>query len=608
MIRSNTFEVSVEISGKPEIEGIYPDEKTALGRAHDLLKLAKYTAVRVCRVSANDSHKLIFEQLYKGTEAGPTVASIDRAAVCNTASDVYSFDSRMTLLRLLRGYFDQQVIIPLELLHNTLALRTLEREALLFNQAGHRLAAVQAQELKVSPTERYGVLSRLFREVLDLSKQSDPLLPVVDGLASRGLTDLVARVTEGLPPEDRGRAITFGVARYLHEARDWPLKLEAACGLFAEDQSAAAAAWLDEILAEIIDGNDAVKAVLGYAPNLATALEALLAVVEGSWDNRLPGTRSLQKLSDIIDRQPTPRLREALLGRVAAALGGRAPLTKLDRAGNGEALRQLLPRLQEFGGFKGGVAMSVALTRRAKVDFSTGHEDLPFEATVGSLCGFLRSPARKIGYLLDLLSSDLGRKKAFYLTQQIAALFSDLHSVHDLAPDPDSSWSQSLVRQDFQRRLYQAGIPRQLADGLMQKLEQVQGTAGLAGAGTRSASPSGGAGEIGELVLTYQGKRQVIRAGDTPFTIGRGSDCCLVVDWITASRGHAVIEVEGCDFVLRDQSKNGTAVRGAGRKIAVLSKSAIVLSGQGAILIGIAGDDPDVPERAVIGFQRVVPP
>ena len=613
MIRSSTFEVCIEVSGKPEIEGIYPDEATALGRAQDLLKLAKYTAVRVFRVSASDSHTLVFEQFYKGGGSGSVIAGIEQAYVCTAASDVYSFESRQTLLRLLRHYFDQQLTTPLELLHDAMALRLLERDTLLFSQAGHRLAAIQAQQLQVRPADRHEALSRLFREILDLSRESERLLPYAGTLAARGLTALVAQVTAELPPEQQGRVVTFAVARLLREARDWPLKLEAACGLFAEEQSPAAAAWLDGVLAEVVDGNEAIKAVLCYAPNLATALEALLAVIDGSWDSRLPGTRSVQKLSDILDRQPLPRVRAALLGRIASALGGRTPLTRLDRAGNGVALKHLLPKLQQFGGFMGGVAMSEALTRRAKVDFSSGPEDLSFEGTVAALSGFLPGPARKIGYLLDLLSSDLGRRKAHFLTQEIAALFSELRGIRDFAPHVDSSWSQAMVREDFRRRLYQAGIPHRLADGLMRKLDQVKDGPPRAGRmpAATAARPRPTAepeGEMGGLVLTCRGVRHVVTAEETPFTIGRSPDCGLAVDCAMASRSHAVIEVEGGDFVLVDRSKNGTFVQGADRRTTALSKGSMVLPEQGTITIGVAGDSPEITENAVVGFQRVRTP
>ena len=66
-----------------------------------------------------------------------------------------------------------------------------------------------------------------------------------------------------------------------------------------------------------------------------------------------------------------------------------------------------------------------------------------------------------------------------------------------------------------------------------------------------------------------------------------------------------MVQVEGNDFILLDQSKNGTFVRGHDRKIIALAKNSTVLSGQGTITIGLIGDGPDAAESAVIGYQRV---
>lgn len=664
MIRASTYEVIIEIAGKPEIEGIYTEEKDALSRAEYLLKLAKYTGVKVNKVSGRGESKVIFDKLCSSGGGGSTVSEIVDAFVCTSLSDVYCFESRRTLLRLLRNYFDQQLMIPLELLHNYTSLRYLERDALLFNQGGHRLAAVQARKLKIRAEERHDFLLKLFRELLEVTKNPEHLKPYAETLSVKGLSCLIREVTEKEAPADHNRIISYAVVHHISEFRDWNRKLTAACALFEEDQSEDAAAWLDELLAEIIDGNEAVKAAIGYAPDLISALMSLRATVEGAWDDRLPGTDALQKLSDVMAHKELPRVKAALLNRIANALDGKTPLTKLDRAANAEAFKRLLTALQEFGGFMGGVPMTAAITRRAKIVLNRGNEDLSFENTVGILLAFLPSPAARIGYLLDLMSSEMGRKKAALLAGQIAELFNKIRTIYDFAPDVGDSMSQDAVREDFRRRLYGAGIPRRLADGLMRRLEQLSTSAAMlpelrsqaplqlqpprpvrvqaapasalrmvpppprspapspssppppprpapsrptsvAPAGTVETALAPASDSLGTLVLTHRGTRIVVTPDDTPFVIGRSSSCQLAVEWGTASRSHAEIKVVGDDFVLIDHSKNGTFLAGRDRPELVLANSSEVLTGQGTITIGRIGDDPQAVEHAVIQFQRV---
>jgi hypothetical protein len=627
MKRARSYEVNIEVGGKPEIDGIFEDEKIALERAEYLLKQAKYTAVRVYQVNARDDHKVIFEKFYTGTGAGSTISAVEEAFLCLSLSDVYSFDSRQTLLRLMRSYFDQQVILPLELLHSYMGLRYLERDQLLFNQAIHRLAALQARRARVSANERYDEIMKLVRQVVDYAKTNEAsFAPYAAALSDGGLPKLLEQIDDSQPVTERDRVFTYAVASLLKEARDWNLKLTLACHLFEPDLRDEALGWLDEILAEIIDGNEPVRAAIGYAPDLASALGALLATSEGTWDDRLPGTEALQKLSDIMAHSHLPRVRAALLTRVANALDGKGPLTKLGRTGDSDALKRLIGKLQEFGGFMGGPAMTAALTRRAKSVFGSGDDDLSFENTVSVLSAFLPNPAGKIGYLLDLLASDLGRKKAALLTQEIAGLFGSLRSINDFAPGGDVSWSQDEAREDFRRRLQAAGIPRRLADGLLTKLTgiatdspspppvpppgaavppspparpPVQSITEASGAAARSPGP-------GKLVLSYRGARHVLGPEQTPFVIGRGSTCNLTVDWGTASRSHALIEVVGPHFMLVDQSKNGTFVRVGSQPVIVLAKASLALTGHGVIVIGDHPDtNIDAAERAAIQFQRL---
>ncbi|MEI6986840.1 MAG: FHA domain-containing protein [Rhodospirillaceae bacterium] len=497
----------------------------------------------------------------------------------------------------------------------------MERDALLFNQALHKLGAIQARKARVHVHERYDALAGLFRQLLDLAKNSNSLAEYAEALPTMGLTYTIRLVTERLPVGDHTRAITYAVARYFGEARDWNLKLQKACELFEIDQSDEAADCLDEVITEIIDGNEPVKAVLGYAPDLVTALNSMLAIIHGTWDERMPGTQVVKKLSDIMSHRPLPLVRSALLGRIASAIAGKAPLTKLDRSGNCGAFKRLVPKLMEFGGFMGGSDMAAAVTIRAKVVFGNGEEDASFEETVLTLSGGMPSPAAKIGYLLDLLSSEMGKKKASYLSQRIAEMFSRIHSIHDFAPDLDVSWSHDMVREDFRVRLCGAGIPRKLADELLRKVTLVSDQSGLAVSRSDRTMTGCEPGQMrlsselspesllavtpARLMLTYRGLPCTVDSSQTPFVIGRSDTCQLIVDWGAASRNHAVIKFVNNDFVLFDQSKNGTQVCMTNHASIALANSSTVLKGEGRITIGTMDDTSEAQEYAVIKFQRI---
>jgi phosphoserine phosphatase RsbU/P len=65
------------------------------------------------------------------------------------------------------------------------------------------------------------------------------------------------------------------------------------------------------------------------------------------------------------------------------------------------------------------------------------------------------------------------------------------------------------------------------------------------------------------LVFESEGTRHVQLIRRSPFTIGRGGDCSLVISHPQVSREHASIERDGSGYIIRDQgSKHGTFING----------------------------------------------
>jgi len=84
------------------------------------------------------------------------------------------------------------------------------------------------------------------------------------------------------------------------------------------------------------------------------------------------------------------------------------------------------------------------------------------------------------------------------------------------------------------------------------------------------------------------------------FTLGRDQSNDLVIADPMASRNHARVEKRKDQFVLVDQSANGTYVTVTGRKEITLRRSEFVLYGSGEIAFG---DSPVVrPDVATLRF------
>jgi adenylate cyclase len=72
----------------------------------------------------------------------------------------------------------------------------------------------------------------------------------------------------------------------------------------------------------------------------------------------------------------------------------------------------------------------------------------------------------------------------------------------------------------------------------------------------------------------------------TVLSLGRDSTCDIVVSEKTASRLHARIERRGVQYILIDESTNGTYVAIEGDREVLLRRDRVMLRGRGKIAFG----------------------
>lgn len=597
--RNVRFEVVVEQGGKPNIDGVFDDEKAATERAGYLLRLAKFPVVRVVKVNGVGKEETIFQKSSAGGSKLTTISTINEANLCVDVLQIFSFESRMTLLRLLRGYWDDQGVIPTEQLHRYFPLRYFEREALLFNPAITRLAALQAPMLGIKPTERYDQIMRMFAALKELAQQSDSLAPYDQALARGGISGLLAASIDR-PVEERDRIITHAFGSMLEPHREWGAKVQATLRLHQEGD-AENTRLVDEFLAEIVDGREPIRALIGYSPDLASALMSLQATLRGDLDDRLPNTDALLALSNAVGGGGFRNVQTALLNRLCGGIEGLTPLTRT--GSDAKAFQAIVDGMIVFDGFMGGPAMAEALTKRGKVALGAGGMDLPFEDTVLRLSSRLGSAAARLGFFLDLATSDFGRRKVSFLIQRVADEFNQVKSAAELAA-PGVPLSE--VRDGLGRRLRAAGIPRALADGLIAKIatipdEQRVLTVSTAPRQMETIDVRGAPRAAPRIIVTHQGKAITLPDQGAEVVIGRAAECGIILDHASASRRHVAIRLRDGGCEVEDLSRNGTRLMLGNGESRLLKQGEIIpLSGRGEIIIGSL----DLGERpARIGWE-----
>jgi hypothetical protein len=85
--------------------------------------------------------------------------------------------------------------------------------------------------------------------------------------------------------------------------------------------------------------------------------------------------------------------------------------------------------------------------------------------------------------------------------------------------------------------------------------------------------------EVGERTMCFPPEKSVM-------VLGRENTCDIVVSEKTASRQHARIERRGVQYVLVDESTNGTYVFIEGDREVMLRRDSVMLRGRGKIALG----------------------
>jgi len=578
----------VEGSGRSGIDGVFADEAEALERARYLLTLARYNMVRVARVNAAGREEEIFAKTCAGGgEKAPTISAVETSEPCADVWAVYGRASRATLLRLLRAYWDDQVSIPAETLHRHIPLRMLEREATLFNPALSRLATLQAPSLGIPVFTRQDQLTALFEQIKGLARDDKAPVDADKALATSGVPGLLDALSAH-PPEGRDRVVTHAFSRLLDPHRDWNGKLDAVLDLLVGSRSDSArvvddtpdtARIVDEMLAEIVDGREPIRSLIGYAPNLAAAVASIIAVADGRLDDRLPGTPTAMRLSDAIAGAPLPLTREALFERLAGALDSSAPLSRASPTEENALFGALLDRLKTADGWRGGPGTAVALTRRAKIVGRAGSDDLSFEAAVDRLCGALSAPSARIAYLLDLAATPFGRSRVSVLIDRVGAALAHVSTIAETAPP---GTPPHAARRSLERRLGAAGVPRAAADALIRRVAGIPDNADAITL-VRTANA--------KLVLHVGDKARDVPRDGTEFVLGRERACDARLEEPSVSRRHAKIVFHDGRYHLTDTSRNGTTV------ILADGRTIYLASGETLPLTDAAGEIRVVPDE-----------
>lgn len=468
------YEVLVSSGDRWTIDSLYTRKSEAMAQAQGLLASGRYDGVRItARREGWSQEKVIFEQEGEVEEKPLTITPIEDAPPCDGIEDFYGFEARRTVGRLLRHYLDEHGMTALELAFSPGHLNMLERNDTLFPKAMQRVAGLQARDAGMKPAERSDALYRAFGQIKDRSRTAMESREYYDALRERGLQALIAEVKETVAPEMRAFFNRGAVAAALGDRGDWNEKAALLVDLAEADADEEAIGYVDEALAEILDGGTAVMEILGGQPDAVAAYRMLVNLAYGECDPPKHVRSCLAELNELMARAELPLTRRVLLERVEREVGGLRPLTREGPKADREAFLTLVHDLMEPGGLKGGIRMTAAVTRRARGILSTDDTDLAPEEAIGRFLDIMPSRAVRLGYLLDLAQSDFGERYGPVVLGTLSRMVGQLTSVSSLVPPGSGPGAVMVAVAALKDRLGMGNLPEELKRAFAATLDRL---------------------------------------------------------------------------------------------------------------------------------------
>jgi len=460
------FTVHVAKGARWSIESENSDKQQSISHAKNIIGRGQVDGVKV-----TDATGKIVYQMERQTKA-MTIVPVSEAPLCQDLEDYYRFPARKTIGRLLRKFLDEQVISALELLYGYGYLRMISRADTLYYQAVSSIGNLQARAAgDKNPQKRTEELYQAFDKVTQRAKKVGEAEKYLAVVKERGIGGLVTALANE-PAVRRDFFVRAGIAAYLATSREWAGKIELMLDEVDKNPGAPAIGFVDETLAELLDGSEAIRDTLGAQSDLASALITLARIAQGQNAGRPSDAPLLARLNTILVRPDMPLSNGIIVEQIIRRLNGTAALTRGGQGEEGKAFGALLNVLAGEAGLLGGPDMAKAVLSRAKLVMGSG-SGLNLAQAISRSVMLYNGKAARIGFLADLCETDLVEDAAEALIENLDRLVTSLSSADELVADMDPPADARASASRLAGRLAAAPLPDQKGTEYARKLQSL---------------------------------------------------------------------------------------------------------------------------------------
>lgn len=421
------FEVQVMRQGRWITQAVKNRESEAGDMAKTLLLDKACPGARVVRnwlgQDGLTTEKVVFEKTQGVSGSGPVrINPIESAPPrCENPRDYFNFESRMTINRIFRTYFEDTHLTPTELLHSHKELQRIQDKDSLVQSAVDMIATLQTKGTDLPPKQRREEIFASIDHIKAQARRAEKMkLPKMGESFSDALAEMEALGNdESLTPDYLTMA---ALSRDLLGTRNWLGKLDRLCKLAVAETVAESVLLLDTVIADVLGAN-VVQEVLGWQPSLGSAIIAMFDLADGKFDVEKSEAKDVvEVLNRLFAQGRLPASRYCLIDRALRQLRSSTPLSRNDPGKELDEYRKVLARLLVPGGFLAGSqaaeALTVRGTRFVEQGGATGRR-----AAITATVHALPDRAHGVMYLAELSKTDLAKDHLSDIIGQLDSVF-----------------------------------------------------------------------------------------------------------------------------------------------------------------------------------------
>jgi len=369
---SASYEVHVCQEGRWRIEASFTEEQAALSCArvqlvgHGIQEVKVYKARSLAGLAIQT---VIFQRKVPEVKNKPLglAGSPDGAPFCTTVADLYGFDSRVVVGRMLRQFLDKFRITQTELLHGWTYARKLDEQGTLIGAAVHAVARHHADLGKADAKVRVKQLRALVDQAMGKARDFAAERKRLPAFDLKDLSGSSRRLDEAVGPAEHDYVFLSFLSLHMADRNSLGGKAEMLLDLLAEGLEPRLGALLEGVIADTLGSVDLIKEQLGAQANLADGLCALADVLHGrAADPKLaPVGAVLARVGGLTVAGHAPCCRSVLVDRVRSSLNSDQPLDRRDPTAESALIEKVVARLKGAdGALLGGAETEKALARR----------------------------------------------------------------------------------------------------------------------------------------------------------------------------------------------------------------------------------------------------